>query len=298
MSTAVQKINRKYAACLVLLISASGCISDQQSLMVVNNIIPDSDNNCEVEVSMSSGSGQVTLNKDVAPVGAWDVAIRDNYWMCPEILNLLKETRDVTNLKGESNMVTISSYEVRYDWGPDLRSEIGSESNFVTDYPRTQGFRDLVTLTIPPGGRYVQCIPVVPEDVGGILRKLDFWNAMPAGFRTYFIVTLKFYGKTSGGRDIETSKFSYRVQVGQGWAFYVPTEKDCCDSEPSQEPCFWGQDHPPAVEVDCRLARGVFDAIYPPDQTVMNDKDEVIGTNRSRCCPAWPDLCDKLKTKE
>ena len=69
-------------------------------------------------------------------------------------------------------------------------------------------------------------------------------------------VSVRVFGETLGGRDIESSEFIYPISVCQGCLVSFPSDAidavtgDCTKGEPpSETPCNIGQDSP----IDCRL---------------------------------------------
>jgi len=280
------KILMVIGAAMLLVGGVVGCIEDAQSLMVTNAVWLDPDNECEVEVDMTASSGSIRLEVDTLDTGTWDIGIRGSYTICPEILNLLQETREVYNLKGESNMVTLESYEVRYDWGEDLGFDLGPGS-IPWELGITDRYREMITVTIPPGGRYITCVPLVPREVGERVAAAKFWEIPlnhddPDDGRRYapsFRTIIRFYGTTTGGREIKSNEFMFRVSVEEGWLFLEPNEAECCETQPQNLPCIPGQDS----YLDCRAARGLYDSIFPPVEDVDGD-----GKLDSRCCPFWP----------
>ena len=272
------KETRTLVGACILAVLAVGCVDDEQSLMITNAVMPDPDSECKVNVDMTSSSGSIRLEPEIVEVGSWDFVISRTYWICPEIINLLQPTRDIINLKGEANMVTLDSYEVRYDWGEDLTFDLGPESDpWVKGI--TDKFKDIISVSIPPGGRYVFCVPLVPAEVGKKVAEAGYWD-LPLNTRKQgpsFRTILKFFGTTTSGREVETNEFLFRVRVDQCWLYSRPV--NCCD-DPLVFPCIPGQDWPSANPYDCRLDKDNFDA-----------KCAVGGT--AECCENYPEVCSE-----
>lgn len=133
-----------------------------------------------------------------------DLASDSACFVCPEFMNELQPTRDVESLKGEENLIAIDSYQLEYDWGEELQVVFADGV-----------YRDLMTVSVPPGGRYTFCMPSLPGHLGEEVKASPFWDEAPAGQTTSFMVDLTVFGSTAGGRTWSQERL-YRVVVGYG----------------------------------------------------------------------------------
>lgn len=157
---------------------------------------------------------QCTANADptalVTSAGLLDLALTNTYIAFPLIGNQLNARGDTRLSRAEPNRVVLQGAEIR------LLNPDGSE--------RVPAFTVIATGTVDPTASSdpaynVTRIEVIPPSVGLALRN----QVLAAGIGTTSVnADIKVFGKTLGGRDVETGPFVMPIDLCYGCSVSFP----------------------------------------------------------------------------
>jgi hypothetical protein len=240
-----------FGAVLLVAMSA-GCTEETTGFYIQGNVKIDSPE-CIARAESSS---------TLLFTGALDVALKHDYEATLLVGSQLAPRGDKTNLRTETMVATITGAEVHlYNDVGELRTEFTVPSTGVI----TPSSGD------DPGFGVMTAI-LVPETTGRELEAelTDFRE------RRTLVAEVMVFGKTIGGLDVESSPFTYVVEVCEGCRVLFPADAVMMDpmtgaafcgatDEALTPPCRLGQDE----LVDCRLCSGssafcVFPGGAPP----------------------------------
>jgi len=244
---------------------AGECELDMDPLRIVQAVLLETPG-CEA----SSGPLPLATENTKLTHGQWDIAYVHSYVLCVEIEN------------NSNNPVEVTSQEVSFDWGEDLGFDLGPGS-VPWELGITDQTNEALSLTVEPKHRWVECLDLVPAEVGQWVVDAQFWRIQldpePNHGRRFgpeFSATLKLHGTITNGPDVETDPFPFRISVEWGWLADIPDPTRCCDALPDK-PCRMGQE----TLHDCRIQRDVYDGVFGLDSD----------TQETQCCPVYPDGC-------
>lgn len=257
-----------------LMLAGTGCVDEEVSMLVVGNYLVDAENSCDVSPDIEGPF----LSR-----GQMDIFLTQRYLMFPTILNQLGISDDVEfttlipsdngldEVSIESNTILLDGARVSYS------SNVAAVQNVLRDR-----FIPIGVAIFPEQVASVS-LEVIDSQLGALLASNTaiFGNK---GVIVTVLVTVQFEGRTSAGTDVESSEFTFPVDICTGCLItYAPNsvvpredggdELTCSTSrvqefnatlvansggdftplEPDEPPevCIFGQDAP----VDCRLCR-------------------------------------------
>jgi hypothetical protein len=239
---------------------SAGCTDEQTSFYIQGN----------VKVDPPQCLARPESNSTILLVGGLDVALRRGYQAILLVGSQLAPRGDKTNLRTETMVATITGAEVH------LYDDVGT----LVDDP----FTVPATGVIPPDssdgpGFGVISATLIPASFGtALLMGTDGQEALAYRESRTFVAEVIVFGKTIGGLDVESSQFSYVIQVCKGCIVDFPADALALDLTtglpscgPSDQapvpPCGVGQDDP----VDCRICAGSGNpyCVYPYDSNAV-----------------------------
>lgn len=220
-------------------LSTASCAENRSSLFIQGLLKP-SPPSCEVSFS---GTSTVFFR------GTLDVAFRLNYQGLILVGNQLAARGDPETLRTEVNRVPLEGAEVLLT---DAQGEI--ENGFFS--VAAGGFAEVSSGTTPGYGAIQATL--IPDIVGNALA--DDLIAQGLGARKEVVSTIRVFGRTLGGIDVESAEFTFPIDVCYGCLVGFPLE--ALDTDPGtgvqtcqanaesagEFPCFFGQDS----RIDCR----------------------------------------------
>lgn len=230
-----RNIFRAAAACAGWVATLGGlaaCSDEQTGFVVLGNVAT----NAPACIAQADGNTQTYLS------GLLDVGLRLDYKAILLVGNQLTPRGDKTNLRTETQITTITGAEVALfleDGSLDREFTVPASGVIAPDQAEQPGF-GVVGVTL------------IPAEAG--LELAD--QLSDRGQRRTRVVEVRVFGTTIGGNDVESSPFSYVIEVCEGCL--VNFELEALDStgvcrlaldQDLTAPCFFGQDE----SVDCRL---------------------------------------------
>jgi len=216
----------------VLGLSASGCVQNESSLFVQGVLALE-----EGDCSTTADPGA-----DLLANGIMDRLLTDRYMGALLVGNQMVPRGSADQIRTETARVSLRGAEVRLSntSGDNLRE-------FSVD---GTGFVDAASGTTPGYG--VLFATLIPS---------------PDGLEADVIATVKVFGRTLGGREMESGELAFPIQICRGCLISFPL--DAIDDNTGlcrraadaaiDEPCVIGQDSP----VDCRLCQNVDECVDP-----------------------------------
>jgi hypothetical protein len=225
---------------LFLGVAAIGCTEEQTGFFIEANI--------KIDPPECIARAESSVTRLLS--GRLDVGLAFEYEATLLVGSQLAPRGDKTNLRSETMITTITGAEVH------LYTDVGEPD------PEAPEFTVPATGVILPSGSAdpgygVVTATLIPADSG---RGLADEITIPGESRTR-VAVVSVFGTTIGGLDVESSEFTYVINVCKGCSVLFPAEAistvdgSCFGSatDDSQvEPCRFGQDE----NVDCRICSG------------------------------------------
>lgn len=247
---------KAFAACALAaatLPAIPGC-ADNDSILFVRQVMAVESPECFVQADPTG---------DFRTGGALDVLFARSYSAVLLVGNQLVERGSRDQLRTESNRIVLKGAEVRvFD---------ATENQLIAFTVPASGFVDPASGATPGFG--LTSATLIPTTTGDAL-----FNQIALGESTTVTVTVRVFGDTLGGEEIESAELVYPIQVCKGCLVFNPSEADdpatpgvfeCRvaggdgDSlEIDEVPCAVGQD----ALIDCRLCCANFAGIPDFDQ--------------------------------
>jgi hypothetical protein len=189
-----------------------------------------------------------------------DLGVTDSYFRVLLVANQLIPRNDPNNNRAESNRVHVNGAVVRVtETDGTLIREFTSEANGFAD-PSNNG---------SPGYSVIGIVAIDAPTRDAIVTQLPNRQVSKT-----VIATIKAFGTTLGGRDVESGEFRLPIQVCNGCLVDFSTGNDdtatvqpnclkpLSTTSTTQPPCFAGQDEPVKCET-CIRARKACDPLTP-----------------------------------
>lgn len=220
------------------LVAASGC-ADNKSALFIRGVIALQSPSCEAKADPTT---------TMLGGGVMDVALTHEYWAPLLVGNQLTERGSRDQVRTETDRVSLTGAVV------DVQDASGNSlqgGNYTTD---ATGFVDPASGDTPSYG--VVFARLVPSAV-----------SVSAGQQ--LTVKVRVFGKTLGGRYIESGDLTYPISVCSGCLVSFPSDAydpanpgAGCTGDPGNatSPCYPGQDAP----LDCRLCPPSNPVCVPP----------------------------------
>jgi hypothetical protein len=225
------------------------CAEDIPEILVVSN--QPLDDQCQPSTAGNRVLGRGRLDLFITQSGYEMAPLVQNVMVPSDSIQFQGLAAGLGGLVGtdwEANRVTLQRVVARYEGPSALGVPLPSE------LPIDLG------LTLDPNATAAVSINVISPNIATVLRSSPLLR--PPGSSVTILVTLKFFGRTSSGLQVDSNEFTYPVEVCNGCLLQYPIEAidptfptpNCRNTEGfestnSDIPCRVGQDEP----VDCRL---------------------------------------------
>ncbi|MBH22869.1 MAG: hypothetical protein CMH57_00145 [Myxococcales bacterium] len=235
----------------------TGCVEEEASVLVVGNERPG--NTCELTANQAGPF----LSR-----GVMDISLTKRYVMAPVLLNQLGNSKDV-RLATQSGDPMLDDTQIE---GNTIILD-GANVSFTTNVPALE-LALQSDLFIPVGGTVFPSstaaigLEVISEALGRQIENTTLFDQR--GTLVTILVNVTFTGRSTAGRDIESTEFSFPLDICSGCLLNYPPGTLFPDDDGSQtcdvtkDPnntgtanssfesvCIYGQDE----AVDCRLCR-------------------------------------------
>jgi len=254
-------IKRASVVCVMSLFGglvASACADNEQTIFIRQVQAPE--------------SGECTYPPDESAtfygLGVLDLALTAQYRAGLLIGNQMVPRADPDRPRAETNRVRLTEAEVHVQLADG--TEVGS---FTV---AGNGFIDPGSGTTPGYGVFLSVL-VDPKSAAALQGRLEASAGVPAGSCATtrlpgvgrIVSVVKVFGKTLGGKEVESSEFRYPIEVCCGCLVSFPPDANdpVLDQQPNcmavaeggstmETPCHVGQDAP----VDCRICKSALGA--------------------------------------
>jgi hypothetical protein len=227
------------AALVVAVGSVTGCTEEETGFFIQGN----------VQITAPACVARAESGATLVGTGLLDVALKLDYEASLLVGNQLTPRGDKANLRTETQIATIAGAEVQLfrDTGElDIEFTVPASGVISPNGSEAPGFAVVFATLLPAS---------TGDEISG---EFEQEGAGRGAVKTR-IARVKVFGETIGGLEIESSEFSYVIQVCRGCLVDFPAPAlgptGACDGGLTQNPdapCRRGQDDP----FDCRLCRG------------------------------------------